>query len=171
MSSATILENQRQLRGCCDYSDDLENLEYVYKYYIHHGVSMYLSAFRDLEAALCARHCPSTRTPAPSWGGDPIDCCCDREARVWTVQLDNLYSPGQPQGCRTATQCPKCHNKSQDCVWACTSGLHTTAPVGSDYPNNRRERNIGVRMTTDELRKLMRTLECGRLHTGQIILE
>ncbi len=144
---------------CCDYSDDLENMEHIYKYYMHHGVSVHLVAYRDeVSVELGSQY---DRLPQCDQAPDPL----------WTVRLNNLYTPGQPQGCRTVPQCPSPKCNGADCIWACTSGIHTAAPYGSEYPNTRREKNVGVRMSTLELRKLMDLLECGRLHTGQIILE
>jgi len=117
----------------------LDDMEPIYKYYIHHGVSIYLVAESD----------PST----------------DRD--TWIVRLQNVYTPGHTRQSQPSMGV----GSDTQCIWACTSGIHTCTPNGSDYPNNRYETNMGIRMTSCELKHLMTQLETKRIFTGPIILE
>lgn len=142
--------------------------EHIYKYYIHHGVSVYLVASRD-----------------------------HVNPELWQVSVKNLYSPGKDLGFGSCPDvCNNCYSlgcRNNYCICIpSTSGKllsrddkMTSGKTGSSLckPNQIRQRIPGidtgidrtsiVKMTSSELDRLMRKLDTSNgidLKQGNIIL-
>lgn len=145
---------------------NLENMEHVYKYYIHHGVSIYLVASRD----------PACPTP---YVQQPIPACHD----IWQVTVKNLYSPGKDLGFGSCpNSCNKCYSigcRNNYCICQkpspirpsiCAKGQIQQKIPGIDTGI---DRSASLRMTTVELANLMHRLDTSNgidIKQGNIIL-
>lgn len=126
--------------------------EYIYKYYIHHGVSVYLTAWRD-----------------------------HVNPELWLVSVQNLYSPGKDLGFGSCPNvCNNCYSlgcRNNYCV--CKGSK--TAPLCNKSQIEQRiygintgmNKSSNIRMTTSELERLMRKLNTSNgidIKQGNIIL-
>jgi len=140
---------------------DLE--EQIYKYYIHHGVSVYLVASKDIY-----------------------------NDKLWQVTVKNLYTPGKDLGFGSSpNSCNNCYSigcRNNYCV--CPKGNSGKFLSGDDKitgkicKNNQIEQKIPgintgmnrstvLKMTTNELQKLMDKLDTSNginIHQGNVIL-
>lgn len=129
--------------------------EHIYKYYIHHGVSVYLVASRD-----------------------------HVNPELWQVSVKNLYSPGKDLGFGSCPNvCNNCYSlgcRNNYCI--CTPSTGKTK-ASLCKPNQIQQRIPGidtgidrtsiVKMTSSELDRLMKKLDTSNgidLKQGNIIL-
>jgi len=132
--------------------------EHIYKYYIHHGVSVYLVASRD--------HV------------DP---------ELWQVSVKNLYSPGKDLGFGSCQDvCNNCYSlgcRNNYCICTPSTSGKIFTKSSLCKPNQIQQRipgiNTGidrtsiVKMTSSELDRLMKKLDTSNgidLKQGNIIL-
>lgn len=131
--------------------------EHVYKYYIHHGVSVYLVASRDI---------------------------CNPE--LWQVNVKNLYTPGKDLGFGSCpNSCNNCYSlgcRNDYCVCPrssrpsgrmCSAKQIQQKIPGLGNPGTGIDRSTNIKMTTSELERLMRTLDTSNginIKQGNIIL-
>jgi hypothetical protein len=125
--------------------------EHIYKYYIHHGVSVYLVASRDLV-----------------------------NQELWQVSVQNLYSPGKDLGFGSCPNvCNNCYSlgcRNNYCICKKTPNAickpdQITQPIPGINTGINRSSNI--KMTTSELQRLMTRLDTSNginLKQGNIIL-
>jgi hypothetical protein len=128
--------------------------EHIYKYYIHHGVSVYLVASRDLV-----------------------------NPELWQVSVKNLYSPGKDLGFGSCPNvCNNCYSlgcRNNYCI--CAKAIPGRPPVCKPNQikqpipgiNTGIDRSSNIKMTTSELERLMRRLDTSNgidLKQGNIIL-
>lgn len=133
---------------------DLESVEHVYKYYIHHGVSIYLIASRD-----------------------------HVNPELWQVNLKNLYTIGKDLGfgsCPNNCNFDNCYSlgcRNDYCVCKNPIKICKNDKIQQriyDLPSYQGiDRSIVIRLTTDKLKNLMKKLDTNNsinLKRGNIIL-
>jgi len=125
--------------------------EHIYKYYIHHGVSVYLTASRD-------KVCPE----------------------LWQVSIQNLYSPGKDLGFGSCNSiCNNCYSlgcKNNYCL--CSGKVNKVCnknQIQQRIPgiNTGMNKSSVIKMTTSQLQRLMQRLDTSNgidLQQGNIIL-